>query len=84
MIPDWELGGKLLFDREHREGEVSVKVKFIGFDTAFQLDAVKDWIKQLNEMYNDLVKEWESESSTGEGEDSTASPGKLDKAAPPK
>tara|TARA_R110002167_G_scaffold1915_3_gene9506 strand:- start:11 stop:304 length:294 start_codon:yes stop_codon:yes gene_type:complete len=52
---------KLMAEVQFGEGKVRIMPHFETMNTLYQLDTLKDWIHDLQKVYNDKVDEWEKE-----------------------
>ena len=52
---------KLAANIDSGEGEIKVMPHFEKMNTLWQLDVLRDWIWELQNLYNDKVEVWEEE-----------------------
>ena len=52
---------KLAANIDAGEGEIKVMPHFEKMNTLWQLDVLRDWIWDLQNLYNDKVEVWEEE-----------------------
>ena len=57
--------GELILDWDN-EGSVIISSDFCDLDTISQLDALKDWISELTEVYDNLQEDCSDDCAFGE------------------